>query len=249
MNIPQNAASPDSARPIGITVQRLGRTAYQDVWELQRQAQTALIEGRQGEQLILCEHAPTITVGKSSKDGHILVDDHTLRLRGVERFSVERGGDVTFHGPGQIVAYPIIDLRLRKRDVDWYMRLLEQTIIDTLTTFGLIGTRIKGKTGVWIGGTAPARERKIASLGVRISRWCTLHGLALNVGSVPGELSLEEGFAMINPCGLGDVEITSIQRELERSAGASRLLDPTQLQRAVAAQLEQHLLRLLSLKP
>lgn len=191
----------------------LGLRPYEEVWDLQKQTQHALIAGTGPEAIFLCQHPPTITLGKSAKRTHILVDESVLAAHGVSLFEVERGGDVTFHGPGQAVAYPIVDLRRRRKDVDWYMRLLEQAIIDTCREFGVDGARIAGKTGVWVLDRKGQAPRKIASLGVRISRWCTLHGVALNVGSEPQQLSLEQGFSFINPCGLGTVQITSVAQE------------------------------------
>ncbi len=225
-------------------VRNLGRRPYAEVWELQRETQQALIARRGPETLLVCEHPPTITLGKSSKAEHVLASPETLSKNRIEVFNVERGGDVTYHGPGQVVVYPIVDLRLRKRDVDWYMRLLEQAAIETLATFGVVGTRIKGKTGVWVLDPDGFSPRKIASLGVRISRWCTMHGLALNLGSVPGEISLEEGFSYINPCGLGDVQITSLCAETPASTVAPEaLLEP------VAEALAQSLIGLLEITP
>jgi lipoate-protein ligase B len=193
----------------------LGRVPYQEAWHLQRELQRAVIAEEKPEHLLLCEHPPTITIGKSSGEGHILAGAEQLKALGVETFEVERGGDVTFHGPGQLVGYPILDLRKRRRDVGWYMRQLEEVLIRLLKEYELEGTRVQGKTGVWLAANAHCpHPRKLASLGVRISRWVTMHGFALNVGSVPGELSLERGFSLIKPCGLGDVDMSSIAREL-----------------------------------
>ena len=192
---------------------------YSEVWELQRTAQKNLIANGAPELLIVCEHAPVITVGKSGGLHNLLVSQEELKNRGVELFEVERGGDITYHGPGQLVAYPILDLNTKKRDVAWYMRALEEVIIQTLQEFEIKGIRIPGKTGVWTQHSENAidfkhsagAERKIASLGVRISRWCSMHGVALNVADC------RAGFGLINPCGFTGIEMTSIAQESSKS--------------------------------
>jgi lipoate-protein ligase B len=156
------------------------------------------------EALIVCEHAPVITLGTSSTRSSIRTNDQELRELGIELLEVERGGNVTFHGPGQLVAYPILDLKRHRRDVGWYMRLLEQCVIDTLADYDISSIRIEGKTGVWVPGEPP---RKIASLGVKLSRWVSYHGVAMNF------LDNRSGFSHIDPCGLLGVETTSIERE------------------------------------
>jgi lipoate-protein ligase B len=204
-------------------IKTLGRIPYQEAWDLQRELQRQVIALEAPEHLFLCEHPPTITIGRSSGEGHILVGTEQLAALGVQTFEIERGGDVTYHGPGQLVGYPILDLRKRRRDVGWYMRQLEEVLIRLLLELGLEGSRLPGKTGVWLSEDARIpHPRKLASLGVRISRWVTMHGFALNVGSVPEELSLERGFSLINPCGLGDVEMSSVQRELSRHNVATK---------------------------
>lgn len=172
-------------------------------------------------------------------------------------FEVERGGDVTYHGPGQVVVYPIVNLSRRKRDVDWYMRLLEEAIIRSLENWSVSSFRIKGKTGVWVGESTGLNEislgnagepRKIASLGVRLSRWCTMHGLAVNIASRPPSLSLEEGFSLINPCGLGQVTITSLATEIASripARGASPALQPGGLRDSFKSRITTHLIELL----
>lgn len=181
------------------------------------------MRGEGEETLILCEHDPVITIGRSAKAGNLTASPERLAGLGIEAIEIERGGDITYHGPGQLVAYPLLDLNNHRRDVGWYLRLLEDVVIDTLQAFGITGLRYPGRTGVWtqvpenvinfglLGpSVAPAhaeRPRKIASLGVRLSRWCTLHGLALNV------LDCRSGFQCINPCGFTDIDMTSMAAE------------------------------------
>jgi len=186
-------------------VLNLGLQPYQKVLTLQRTLISQLKEGLTSNTLILCSHPPVITIGKSGKASSIKEDTASLNDQGVAIFEVERGGDATYHGPGQIVGYPLLDLNPIRRDVGWYVRTLEQVIIATLADFGVAGTLISGKTGVWVAHDDEAR--KIASLGVKLSRWCTMHGFSCNV------LNCQDGFRLINPCGMPDVRTTSIEEE------------------------------------
>ena len=182
----------------GIFVKDLGIRSYQEVWDLQKDFQKKRIEKRLDDTLILVEHEPVYTLGKNANKNHLLQS----RDRSVNVFDIERGGDITFHGPGQLVGYPIIDLSRYRRSVSWYMRRLEQLAIDVLKDFGISASRIKGLTGVWVG------EEKIAAQGVRISRWVTMHGFSLNVNP---DLSFYDG---IIPCGIFDHGITSMEELL-----------------------------------
>ena len=182
----------------GIFVKDLGIRSYQEVWDLQKDFQKKRIEKRLDDTLILVEHEPVYTLGKKANKNHLLQS----RDRSVNVFDIERGGDITFHGPGQLVGYPIIDLSYYRRSVSWYMRRLEQLAIDVLKDFGISASRIKGLTGVWVG------EEKIAAQGVRISRWVTMHGFSLNVNP---DLSFYDG---IIPCGIFDHGITSMEELL-----------------------------------
>ena len=182
----------------GIFVEDLGIRSYQEVWDLQKDFQKKRIEKRLDDTLILVEHEPVYTLGKNANKNHLLQS----RDRSVNVFDIERGGDITFHGPGQLVGYPIIDLSHYRRSVSWYMRRLEQLAIDVLKDFGISASRIKGLTGVWVG------EEKIAAQGVRISRWVTMHGFSLNVNP---DLSFYDG---IIPCGIFDHGITSMEELL-----------------------------------
>lgn len=184
-------------------VSNLGTMAYAEALELQRSVAAARISGEiQEDVLLLMEHPPVVTLGRSSKGAHLTASPELLTLRGVELFEVERGGDVTFHGPGQLVGYPIMDLKRHKQDLHWYLRTVEQALIDTLEALGIAAGRNAGYTGVWTGG------RKIASIGVHARDWVTWHGFALNVTT---DLSY---FDLIVPCGIQDVTMTSIAREL-----------------------------------
>ena len=183
----------------------LGTMAYAEALGLQRAVAKARISGELDEDLLLLvEHPPVVTLGRSFKERHLLASPALLANRGVELFEVERGGDVTFHGPGQLVGYPIVDLKQHKRDLHWYLRQVEEALIRSIAPFGLSGERRTGLTGVWTEG------RKLASIGVHARDWVTWHGFALNVTT---DLRY---FDLIVPCGIDAVEMSSIGRELER---------------------------------
>ena len=181
-----------------ILVQNIGRDPYYAVRDLQKEMQQQRINGNIEDTLILVEHDPVYTLGKNANEDHLLQS----RDESVDVFNIERGGDITFHGPGQLVGYPILDLSNYKRSISWYMRTLEQLTIDVLDEFGITANRIEGLTGVWVG------DEKIAAQGVRISRWVTMHGFALNVNT---DLSFYDG---IIPCGIFDHGVTSIEQLL-----------------------------------
>jgi lipoyl(octanoyl) transferase len=186
-----------------LLVAELGLVPYGEALELQRAAAKARINGELAEDLlILLEHPPVVTLGRTAKEANMLATPEALRTRGVEVFEVERGGDITFHGPGQLVGYPIIDLKRHKQDLHWYLRQVEEALIVSLDALGIPAERNPGKTGVW------TRGRKIASIGVHARDWVTWHGFALNVNT---DLSY---FDLIVPCGIQDVTMTSIAREL-----------------------------------
>jgi lipoyl(octanoyl) transferase len=191
-----------------IEVKDLGLIDYELAWKLQKELIEKIKNNDIGEQLLICEHNPVITYGKSSKKNNLLINENELLKKGIKLFEVERGGDITFHEPGQLVAYPILNLNNHKRDVHWYMRQLEEVVINTLSDFNLNSERIESKTGVWIEISILNHIKsygKIASLGVKLSRWCTMHGIALNVTN-----SLD-GFNLMNPCGLDDVKMVSMK--------------------------------------
>ena len=181
-----------------------GRMPYGKAWALQR----ALVTAHQADQIddviLLVEHPPVITIGRAGRAANILLPREHLASRGVEVFEIERGGDVTYHGPGQVVGYPILDLRMLDEDVVRYVRLLEAALLQALEEFGIAATRVRKYPGVWVG------EAKIGAIGVAVKRRVTMHGFALNVAP-----DLEH-FALINPCGLGK-PITSMARVLDRA--------------------------------
>jgi len=185
-----------------LEVRRLGVVPYAEALALQR----ALVEDRRAERiddtLLLVEHLPVITLGVKGDGGrsHILAAPQQLAARGIDVHETGRGGDVTYHGPGQIVGYPILDLKPDRQDVHRYVRDLEETLIRVVAEFGVTATRVKGLTGVWVGG------EKLAAIGVRIGRWITSHGFALNVRT-----NLDE-FALIVPCGIADRGVTSLEQ-------------------------------------
>jgi lipoate-protein ligase B len=190
-----------------LLVADLGRQPYAGVLALQRELARARIAGTVDEDvLLLVEHEPVVTLGRSSKDAHLLASPQYLAQHGVELFEVERGGDVTFHGPGQLVGYPILDLARHRQDLHWYLRQVEQFLIDALGTLGIEAGRNPPYTGVWID------TRKIASIGVHARNWVTWHGFALNVTT---DLRY---FDLIVPCGIQEVQMTSVERELRQGS-------------------------------
>jgi lipoyl(octanoyl) transferase len=160
---------------------------------------------------LLCEHPPVYTLGKSGKKENVLMSDDELAENNIAFFNTNRGGDITFHGLQQIVGYPILDLEKYTTDIGRYLRNLEELVILTLAEYGIKGERSKGETGVWIDAGIPGRERKICAIGVRCSRWITMHGFALNVNTDLGY------FSNIIPCGIQNKQVTSIEKELGRA--------------------------------
>jgi lipoyl(octanoyl) transferase len=158
--------------------------------------------------LLFCEHPPVFTLGKSGNINNVLFSPEVLEEKGIAFFHTNRGGDITFHGPGQLVGYPMLDLEKHYTDIGRYLRNLEQVIIDVLAKFEIIADRSKGETGVWLEPENPFRARKICAIGVRCSRWITMHGFAFNVNT---DLTYFEG---IVPCGIQDKQVTSLQKEL-----------------------------------
>lgn len=160
--------------------------------------------------LLFCEHPPVYTLGKSGKEEHVLVSKDELSRRGIAYYPTNRGGDITFHGPGQVVGYPILDLEKFYTDIGKYLRNLEEVIILTMAEYGLKGDRSPGETGVWLDPENKLKARKICAMGVRCSRWVTMHGFAMNINT---DLNY---FSMIVPCGIADKQVTSLQKELGR---------------------------------
>ena len=181
-----------------LQVQDLGVSSYKNTWELQKKLQIKRIENKIEDTLLLVEHEPVYTFGKNADENHLLQN----YPEEVKLFHIERGGDITFHGPGQLVGYPIMDLHNYKMSISWYMHSLEEVIIRFLDRFGILADRKDGLTGVWVG------DEKIAALGVRISRWVTMHGFALNVNT---DLTYYDS---IIPCGIFNFCITSMEHIL-----------------------------------
>ena len=180
----------------------LGVVDYDRAFALQKGHVERLYREKGDEVLIFVEHPHVITVGRNATGNAIVADKRLIEARGAKVVTTDRGGDVTYHGPGQIVGYPILRLESGRRDIRQYVHDLEQVLIDTIADFGVMGERHPVHRGVWIG------DRKIASLGIRISRWVTSHGFALNVAT---DLSY---FSLMNPCGIEGCTMTSLQREL-----------------------------------
>ena len=179
--------------------------SYADALEVQRATARARIDGViTDDVLLLVEHPAVVTTGRSTKAANVLLTPEAFAARGVELFDVDRGGDVTFHGPGQLVGYPIVDLQQHKADLHWYLRQLEHSLIHALASFDIRAVQNPGLTGVWTSG------RKIASIGVHARQWVTWHGFALNVTT---DLSY---FDMLVPCGIANVTMTSVEQELLR---------------------------------
>jgi len=181
-----------------IDILDLGLSPFKEVWDLQKELVKKRQNGQIKDTLILAEHEPVYTLGKNANENHILQNSP----RDVKTYQIERGGDVTFHGPGQLVGYPIMDLHNYNKSISCYMRSLEQLIIDTLAEFRVTAERKDGLTGVWVG------DEKIAALGVRVTRWITMHGFALNVSP---DLTYYSG---IIPCGIFEYGVTSMAKQL-----------------------------------
>lgn len=231
----------------------LGIIGYQEALELQKRLVAARKADAIEDVLLLCEHPPVITQGRNGKREHLLVSEHVLRQKGVEFFETSRGGDITYHGPGQIVGYPILNLAAIRRDVVWYVRMLEETMIRATAEFGITARREPGKTGVWVardqkwraasgewreeGSHQSPRDtfaaaEKLGAIGVHISRWVTSHGFAYNVST---DLRF---FDLIVPCGIAGRKATSLEKLLGRTVEKSE----------VAPRIAKHLAELFGLE-
>ena len=206
-----------------VALHRLGLADYQECWDQQELWFKEIIDTKirnrylpEQEQvpthhhLILCEHPHVYTLGKSGKEDHLLVDENGLRDIHAKYYKINRGGDITYHGPGQLVGYPILDLDCFFTDIHRYLRTLEEVIIKTLAEYNVAGERYPGYTGVWLDANDPIKARKICAMGVRSSRWVTMHGWAFNINT---DLNY---FKHIVPCGIDDKAVTSLQQELGR---------------------------------
>lgn len=210
----------DGARQVVLC--HLGRVEYEAAWTLQKQLQARLVEAKRRTPpvarphvMLFVEHPPVYTLGKSGDAAHLLLSAEALAARGATFFHIDRGGDITYHGPGQLVGYPILDLDRFFTDIHRYLRELEEAIILTCADYGLAAGRVEGRTGVWIGPDARGPERKVCALGIRCSRWVTMHGFALNVNT---DLDF---FSHIVPCGITDRGVTSLAAELGHPVDAA----------------------------
>jgi lipoyl(octanoyl) transferase len=192
----------------------LGLIGYAESAALQKRLVAARKASAIEDVLLLCEHPHVITLGRNGKREHLLASDHVLRQKGVEFHLTDRGGDITYHGPGQLVGYPILHLAAIRRDVVWYVRMLEEAMIRATADFGIAAIRVEGKTGIWV-ETPNAREEKLAAIGVHLSRWVTSHGFAFNVST---DLRY---FDLIVPCGIAGRAATSLEKLLERRVDRS----------------------------
>lgn len=189
----------------------LGLIDYQEAWNLQKEILDIRYKNEIPDVLFLLEHPHTYTLGKVADKNHLISSSQYLKENKISIYDIDRGGDITYHGPGQIVGYPIISLNEWERDTHKYLRALEEVLIRVCTEFGLIATRNSKYTGVWI------ENKKIAAIGIKVSRWITMHGFAFNVNT---DLSLFQG---IVPCGITDKEVTSLQKELDKEMDVNQL--------------------------
>jgi lipoyl(octanoyl) transferase len=208
-----------------VQFQDLQQASYKEVWDYQesllqqkvaikQQAREANINPKETStthHLLFVEHPPVYTLGKNGNENNVLLSPTELQEKNIEYFHINRGGDITFHGPGQIVGYPIFDLDKFSTDLGWYLRSLEEVIIKTLAHYDLQGMRSKGETGVWLDANELGKERKICAIGIKCSRWITMHGFAFNVNT-----NLDY-FKNIIPCGIVNKKVTSLQQELNKT--------------------------------
>ena len=206
-----------------VIFQDLGHKSYKEVWDYQELLLKQNVDLKQAafispqsdvkqvdtqHHLLFVEHSPVYTLGKSGKEEHVLISEAERAEKGIEYFHINRGGDITFHGPEQLVGYPILDLDKFKTDLGWYLRSLEEVIILTMADYGLKGARSSGETGVWLDPDIKGKERKICAMGIKCSRWITMHGFAFNINT---DLRY---FDYIVPCGIQDKAVTSLEKEL-----------------------------------
>lgn len=209
-----------------VTYIDLGLKDYKEAWEYQSALQQSIIDAKTGQRrdrfrnfLIFVEHPHVYTLGKSGKENNLLINDNLLESIGAVFYKIDRGGDITYHGPGQLVGYPILDLDSLGMGVKDYIHKLEQAVIDTIAQFGMVASRMEGATGVWLDADNSALARKICAIGVKVSRSVTLHGFALNVNT---DLKY---FSYINPCGFIDKGVTSLEKELGKRQSVEKVKD------------------------
>jgi len=226
-----------------VKVEDLGLVDYKEAWDYQetlfKQVVAAKLANRElpeeqknftGNYLLFCEHSHVFTLGKSGDEKNILLNAEQREKRHIAYYKINRGGDITYHGPGQVVVYPIFNLDYFFTDIHRYLRFLEEAVILTLADYGIKGERLEGLTGVWLDANHPAKARKICAMGVRTSRWVTMHGIALNVNT-----NLDY-FSLIIPCGISDKAVTSMERELKHPADMQEV--KTRLQKYIAQVFE-----------
>lgn len=212
----------------------LGLRSYKEVWDLQELLLKQNVDKKLNvndklisdydpsstvNHLLFVEHPPVYTLGKSGHKENVLISEEELKHKEIEFFHINRGGDITFHGPQQLVGYPILDLDKFKTDLGWYLRSLEEVIILTMAEYGIKGERSKGETGVWIDTNEKGKERKICAMGIKCSRWITMHGFAFNVNT---DLDY---FNYIIPCGIQNKQVTSLEKELGRVVDMNQVKD------------------------
>jgi lipoyl(octanoyl) transferase len=213
-----------NTQPVPVIFEDLGKMSYQQAWDYQelllkqkverKSKAYAAVAGMEEDtepiphHFLMVEHPPVYTLGKSGKMEHVLISEEDRQKKGIEFYKINRGGDITFHGPGQIVGYPILDLEQFYTDIGKYLRNLEEVIILTMAEYGLEGDRSPGETGVWLDPQDLSRARKICAMGIRCSRWVTMHGFAFNVNT---DLDY---FSHIVPCGIENKAVTSLEKEL-----------------------------------
>jgi len=202
----------------------MGLIAYAEAWGLQKRLVAGRKAGAMEDVLLLCEHPHVITLGRNGKREHLLASEQVLRQKGVEFHSSDRGGDITYHGPGQLVGYPILNLGAIRKDVVWYVRMLEETMIRATAEFGISAERVAGKSGIWVRGgdsIVPAgTEEKLGAIGVHLSRWVTSHGFAYNMST---DLRY---FDLIVPCGIAGRKATSLEKILGRAVTRQEVVQP-----------------------
>lgn len=209
-----------------VIVHDLGTIPYAEAWNYQKKLlgqvqeiklanidEPICAQTQQYQYLLLCEHPHVYTLGKSGSESNLLVNEDFLQSKGAEFFRIDRGGDITYHGPGQIVGYPIFDLEMLGIGVKEYIHRIEESIVQVVADYGIHASRLKGAAGVWIDSEKPDKARKICAIGVRVSRGVTMHGFAFNINT---DLSY---YQFINPCGLTGKGVTSLQKELGKSVG------------------------------
>jgi len=204
-----------------VELRNLGLIDYKEAWDYQENLFNQIVLAKQRKRasksdvvtpnfLLFCEHPHVYTIGKSGKENNLLINEEMLKSRGASLYKINRGGDITYHGPGQLVAYPILDLDNFKLSIKSYIDKLEEVIICTLKRYGIVATRSEGATGVWLDAENPAKARKICAIGVRTSHWVSMHGFAFNIST---DLSY---FEHIIPCGIQGKSVTSLEKELGR---------------------------------